>query len=112
MKQMEKSLFSIYRQSPVKSPDSYSEAKEKVFTGMLSLPAQLLHSLRMDYNNKRTISFKLKNQINLEDLSDMEHFTFERIYNTNDEEVRDKIYCRILGIKKQTCTCYMHWSCT
>ena len=56
-------------ESDFKGTINYSEAKEKIFMEELGLPVQLLHSLKMSYTNLRTISFKLKNQINLEDLA-------------------------------------------
>ena len=45
-------------ESDFKGTISYEEANEKIFTGALGLPVQLLHSLKMSYTDQRTVSFK------------------------------------------------------
>ena len=59
---------------------TFEEARVKIFMQALGLPAILLHSIKMNYDKVRTTSFKLANQINFEDLTGHEEFTFQREY--------------------------------
>ena len=42
----------------------------------------------------------LRNKINFDDLVDREHFYLKRSYAFDENKVNDKLYCRILGIRK------------
>ena len=57
-----------------------SEAREKIFVGKLGLPADLLHSFKMNFGRFRSVSFKLNKQIDINELADSESFDFERQY--------------------------------
>ena len=79
---------------------TYTEAREKIFHELLGLPRELLHSLKMSYTKCRTITFKLTEQINTDDLFNLENFKLERNYVVGTEIKTDEIECRIMGIRK------------
>ena len=54
---------------------TYSEAKERIFIEALGLSADLLHSLKFGYSSCRTITYNLKNQINVDDLARVSNFS-------------------------------------
>ena len=61
-----------------------TEAREKIFIEKLGLPANLLHSFKMNFGKFRSVSFKLNEQIDVDDLADKESFEFSRQYMSGD----------------------------
>ena len=68
-----------------------------MFTRVMGFEYGELYSVRMRYSGCPTIRFKLKQQINIDDLISVEHFNIER-RAPNSEEI-DYISCKILGIR-------------
>ena len=58
----------------------------------------------MSFNTCRVVSFKLKKQINIDDLLDRETFKIERTFMQGTEIKTDVIDCKITGIKKPRTT--------
>ena len=54
----------------------------------------------MSFNKCRSISFKLNEQIDMESLTGKAVFQFERNYQSGDQQMKDVIKCRVLGIKQ------------
>ena len=53
---------------------TYTEATIKIFQQKLELFAEILHSINMSFNKCRVVSFKLKKQINVDEMIDREDF--------------------------------------
>ena len=79
-------------------------ATVKIFQQILGLSTDILHSVKMSFNKFRTLSFKLKKQINIDELADKENFEMKRSYLTGNEIKTDLIACKIMGIRKPRTT--------
>ena len=79
---------------------TYTEAAVKIFQQELGLTSDLLHSVKMAYSRCRTVTFKLKKQVNIDELAEKENFEMKRSYMQDTKIVTDIITCRIIGIKK------------
>ena len=77
-----------------------SEAAIKIFHQELGLPTDLLHSIKMSFARCRIISFKLKKQINVDEMAGKEYFEMKRSYTQDDVIKTDVIECKIMGIRK------------
>ena len=53
---------------------TYTEATVKIFQQELGLSADILHSVKMSFTRCRIVSFKLKKQINIDELVEKENF--------------------------------------
>ena len=84
---------------PFKGTVTFKEAKHEIFQGKLGYEQTLLHSIRTTFNGCPVIKFKLKSQINIDDLASVEHFDFERRYFIGKEPRTDIIHCRVMGIR-------------
>ena len=78
---------------------TYTEAKEKIFMEALGLNADLLHSLKFGFSKCRTVTFKLKHQINVDELLRVSSFSIWRNYWSGDTETSDELHCRLLGVR-------------
>ena len=82
---------------PFKGTITFREATDVMFTRVMGFEYGELYSVRMRYSGCPTVRFKLKQQINIDDLISVEHFNIER-RAPNSEEI-DYISCKILGIR-------------
>ena len=78
-----------------------SEAREKIFIEKLGLPANLLHSFKMNFGKFRSVSFKLNEQIDVDDLADKEsfefsHMNFQQNFNDRNNYVQINDVSRLL----------------
>ena len=80
---------------------SYTEARDKIFMEKLGLPADLLHSMKMNYGTTRSVSFKLSNQIDITMLKPHEKFSIQRSFMNGQNTQVNEIHCQILGIPSQ-----------
>ena len=83
---------------------TYTEAAVKIFQQELGLQADVLHSIKMSFNKFRTISFKLKKQIDIDELIEKENFEMKRSYMEGNQIKTDVISCKIVGIRKPRTT--------
>ena len=83
---------------------TYNEATIKIFQQKMDLPVENLHSIKMSFNQCQMVSFKLKNQINIDEMANRECFTLERSYMQGSEFQTDVIACKITGIRKPRTT--------
>jgi hypothetical protein len=81
---------------PFKGSITLKEARDVVFRDTLGFNPNLLHSIRPIFGGIPTIRFKLKEQINMDNLSGVEYFELERKVN---KDRTDSISCRIMGIR-------------
>ena len=81
---------------PFKGSITVKEARNTVFKEILGFNPKLLHSIRPVFGGTPTIRFKLKEQINLDDLTRVEYFDLERKINQSKTDI---ISCRIMGIR-------------
>ena len=60
----------------------------------------------MSYSTCRAVTFKLKNQINIDEMLDREEFKLERSYMKDNENVitTDLIDCKLKGIRRPRTT--------
>ena len=72
----------------------------KIYQQKLGLPVENLHAIKMSYSTCRVVTFKLKNQINIDEMLDREEFKLERSYMKENENVitTDLIDCKLMGI--------------
>ena len=59
---------------------TYTEATLKIFQTQLGLPNDILHSAKMSFSKCRLVSFKLKKQVNIDEMLDKENFELKRSY--------------------------------
>ena len=77
---------------------TYTEAAVKVFQQELGLSTDILHSVKMAYSRCRTVTFKLKKQVNIDELAEKENFEMKRSYMQDNKIISDVITCRIVGL--------------
>ena len=70
---------------------TYTEATVKIFQQGLGLTNEILHAVKMLFNKFRIVSFKLKNQINIDELADKDNFEIARSYMEGNQIKTDKI---------------------
>ena len=87
---------------PFKGQLTFSEAKDGIFVECLDLNIKLIHGIRFRFNTFPTIKFKLKEQINVDELFHREYFEFKRHYKMKGEWVTDVFECKIAGIRSNT----------
>ena len=87
---------------PFKGQLTFTEAKDGIFVECLDLNVRLIHGIRFRFNTYPTIKFKLKEQINIDDLHHHEYFEFKREYKMKGEWVTDTFECKINGIRSNT----------
>ena len=78
---------------------TYSEARDEIFVGALGLDISILHSLKFGFINCRTVTYKLKKQINIDDLTRAAKFSFKRKVWSGETEVSDELHCKLLGVR-------------
>ena len=83
--------------APFRGTITFKEAREVIFGEVMGFELKELYSIRFRYNGCPVIKFKLKNQINLDDLLSVEYFNLERQSPNNRDT--DYIGCRIMGIR-------------
>ena len=81
---------------PFRGSITIKEARDIVFKEILGFNPRLLHSIRPVFGGAVTIRFKLKEQINLDNLTTVEFFDLERKVSPTRT---DTISCRIMGIR-------------
>ena len=88
---------------PFRGSITYTEAKY-IFSDILRLTPNLVHSIKISFNKCRVITYKLTEQMDMDSLSDTINFNLERAYHSGDEEKIDQIECKIIGIRKPRTT--------
>ena len=83
---------------------TYTEATVKIFQQELGLQSGDLHSVKMSFNKFRTVSFKLKRQIDIDELVEKENFEMKRSYMEGNQIKTDVISCKIVGIRRPRMT--------
>ena len=77
---------------------TYEEAKYQIFIGVLELPEELLHGVKIQFGEGPTISYKLTEQIDVDTLVGSEYFQFERKIQSGSETRYELFGCRIKGL--------------
>jgi hypothetical protein len=80
---------------------TYNEAKYEIFLKCLDLPEELLHGIKIQFGKGPNISFKLTEQIDVDDLSELEFFEFERQITANGASRTETFQCKIKGIRQR-----------
>ena len=70
----------------------------KIYQQKLGLSTEDLQSIKMSFSTCRVVSFKLKKQINIDDLLDRETFKIERTFMRGTEIKTDVIDCKKICI--------------
>ena len=89
---------------PFKGTITIDEARNGIFAGCMDLNPRILHGIRFRFNTYPVLKFKLKEQINIDDLHPIEYFNFERHYTLKGEQKTDTFECKIAGIRSNTGT--------
>ena len=84
---------------PFKGSLTVDEAKNGIFVKCLELNPGLLHGLRFNYSGCPVVKFKLKEQIDIDQLHRLEYFEFYRRYSAQGEQRFDTFGCKINGIR-------------
>ena len=84
---------------PFKGSLTLDEAKNGIFVRCLELNPGLLHGLRFRYSGCPVVKYKLKEQIDIDELHRLEYFEFYRHYTTQGEQRFDTFGCKINGIR-------------
>ena len=86
---------------PYKGTVTVNEAVKTIFIGALGFGKESLGSITIGYSMGRIITFKLKDQFNIDQLASAEEFSFERTSTRRNGEVfQQKLGCKIRGIRK------------
>ena len=80
---------------------TYTEAKYEIFMKALDLPEELLHGIKIQFGSGPTITFKLTEQIDIDTLSDVEHFEFKREVGEKNEKRIEYFGCQLRGVRKR-----------
>ena len=80
---------------------TYNEAKYEMFMKGMDLPEDLLHGIKIQFGKGPNVSFKLTEQIDVDELSEVEYFEFERSVTSKGEERRDTFQCKIKGVRQR-----------
>jgi hypothetical protein len=86
---------------PFKGTFTCDEVRLDIFVGILGYDKNLLHGYKTEWRNGQTLFLKLKEQVNVDDLWEVENFTYTRKIPRGDSFVEDKIECNILGIRRR-----------
>ena len=86
-------------EKPFKGSLTFDEALNGIFVHCLELDTKILHGIRFRYSGCPTIKYKLKMQINVDELKRSEYFEFYRHYKVRGEERYDTFGCKISGIR-------------
>ena len=77
------------------------EAIKTIFIGSLGFRKEALGSLTIGYSKGRIITFKLKEQFDIDQLACIEEFSFSRTcQRQNGETVKQNLGCKIRGIHR------------
>jgi hypothetical protein len=87
---------------PFKGSLTIEEARDGIFSSSLGLNPAILHGIRYRFSTYPVIKFKLKHQIDIDELHHLEHFTFARHYRLNGEDKTDTFECKLNGIRSGT----------
>ena len=88
--------------NPFRGTLTFHEALEGIFLRCLELDRCLLHGIRFRFSKCPIIKYKLKEQINIDDLQRVEFFEFYRNYTVKGEQRHDTFGCKINGIRSST----------
>jgi hypothetical protein len=84
---------------PFKGSLTFHEALEGIYIKCLELDRGLLHGIRFRFSQYPTIKYKLKQQIDIDELKRIEYFEFFRHYTAKGEARYDTFGCKINGIR-------------
>ena len=84
---------------PFKGSLHYKEAKFGIWKDCLGMDPTLIHGLTFAFSDYPIIKYKLKNQINIDGLRNVEFFEFNRAYKVNGMNRNDVLSCKIKGIR-------------
>ena len=84
---------------PFKGTLTFHEALEGIFVKCLGLDTKILHGIRFCFSKCPTVKYKLKEQINVDELKRIEYFEFFRHYTLKGEARYDTFACKINGIR-------------
>ena len=84
---------------PFKGSLHYKEAKYGIFEQCLRQDPTTIHGLNFAFSDYPIVKYKLKHQINIDDLKPLEYFEYHRSYKVNGHEKTDVLQCKIKGIR-------------
>ena len=84
---------------PFKGTLTFHEALEGIYMKCLELDRNLLHGIRFRFSKCPVIKYKLKEQINIDEMQRIEYFEFYRRYSVKGEQRYDTFGCKINGIR-------------
>ena len=84
---------------PFKGSLHYKEAKYGIFEHCLKQDPNTIHGLNFAFSDYPIVKYKLKQQINIDDLRPVEYFEYHRSYKVNGNEKTDILQCKIKGIR-------------
>ena len=84
---------------PFKGSLHYKEAKYGIFEQCLKQDPNTIHGLNFAFSDYPIVKYKLKQQINIDDLRPVEYFEYHRSYKVNGNEKTDILQCKIKGIR-------------
>ena len=93
-------LHFYYQKRVIRSPEGVNNSSQKVSYNKCKSLLFVIHSVKMSFNKFRTVSFKLKRKLNIDELVDKENFEMKRTYMIGNEVKTDVISCKIMGIRK------------
>ena len=85
--------------APFKGSLHYKEAKYGIFEQCLKQDPTTIHGLNFAFSDYPIVKYKLKHQINIDDLRPVEFFEYHRSYKVNGHEKTDILQCKIKGIR-------------
>jgi hypothetical protein len=80
---------------------TYTEARYEMFGKGMDLPDDILHGIKIQFGSGPTVTYKLSEQIDVDELSSVEHFEFERTVNEYGKPRKEIFGCKIKGIHQR-----------
>ena len=78
---------------------TYDEASDDIFRGCLGFEDCMLHGVKFAYSNYPVVRYKLKDQIDIDELYNREHFELRRQVKTGSLIRTDILSCKIRGVR-------------
>ena len=84
---------------PFRGTVTRQEAKHSIYRDALGCPFSNFRGVRLGYKTSPTVTFMLKQPINIDDFASFQNFTFCRSYIKGGQSVKDVLECKIRGVR-------------
>ena len=87
---------------PFRGTVTRQEAKHAIYRNALGCPFSNFRGIRLGFKTSPTVTFMLKQPVNIDDFASFQNFTFTRSYSKGGNQVEDVLACKIRGVRTVT----------